>query len=72
MQGSPSPPALGLPDPVGYDPFDRLGKVDSGLPQGGSKTGVGAQARIGVDLQNPWLSLVIDPKVDPRIASQSE
>jgi hypothetical protein len=62
----------GLPDSVGQNSFDRLGEVDPGLPQGGRKTGVGAQARIGVDLQNPGLSLVIDPKVDPGIASQSE
>ena len=55
-----------------YDPPDGLVVVQAGLCQGRGVAGIGRKTRIGVDLQNPGLTGLIDTEVDPHVAPQAE
>src|SRR5690606_3584790 len=62
-----SPPQRGQ-----HDAFDRLVVGDVRARERGGETGIGSQARIGVDLEDPRLSGGVDSEVDPRIALHAE
>ena len=52
-----------------YNPVHGLSVIDSGGVECCGKTGIGADAGIGVDFQNPGFSGIVHTEIDPGISS---